>query len=68
MGCEKSSLREGYLSVCCYLVSAVEKGGASSKLSSECLKDGSGRRGKMDLGGTALFFWIGLALGRSSRY
>lgn len=48
--------------------SAVEKEGARSKHSSEYLKVGSGRSGKMDLGGTALFFWIGLALGSSSRY
>ena len=41
--------------------------GASSTVSSECWKDGRGKRGMIDRGGTGTLFWIGFAFDSSLR-
>lgn len=67
MGFSNSLLRVASSTLCRSFWSDAVKAGARSKPSSENLNEGSGRSGKIERGGTADFFWMGLALGSSWR-
>jgi hypothetical protein len=68
MGFSNSLLRAVSLTLWRSFCYDAVKAGARSNPSSENLKEGSRRSGKMERGGTADFFWMGLALGSSWRY